>query len=173
MTASTSSREVVYKLRASTSRIIVHDSHTGPEIGQVEEVSRWHIEAGENAKRMGLMSIGYHFIIERDGHVVPCRDVDRIGTHAPGNNLDSIGICLVGGRMADRTDVPEDNFTGAQRKALIKLIVELRQKYGDIAICGKTEVQRYKNRALPPSPYMDMDLLRDDVKVFEQMGVIL
>jgi N-acetylmuramoyl-L-alanine amidase len=164
------SNEITYKDRVETKRIIVHDSHTPPEIHQIHEVSRWHVDAHDGALRMGLLSIGYHFIIERDGTVVLCRPVEKIGTHAPGNNMDSIGICLVGGR--DHDGNAEENFTREQRKNLLKLIGDLKKRYGHLDVLGKTEVQRYRNRALPPSPFLDMDLLREDIFLYEQ-GIMI
>lgn len=164
------SNQITYKDRMETKRIIVHDSHTSPEINQVHEVSRWHVDAHDGALRMGLLSIGYHYIIERDGKIVPCRPVEKIGTHAPGNNMDSIGVCLVGGR--DHDGGPEENFTREQRKSLLHLIHDLKKQYGPLDVLGKTEVQRYRNRNLPPSPFLDMDLLREDIFLYEQ-GIMI
>lgn len=165
-----SDTHITYKVRPETKRIILHDSHTAPEVGQVHEVSRWNLDAEDGAKRMGLLTVGYHFIIERDGSLVKGRDVDRIGTHAPGNNMDSIGVCLVGGR--DHNHQAEDNFTYEQRKSLLRLIHDLKKLYGNLKVLGHSEVQRYRNRSLPRCPYIDMELLRDDIALYEQ-GIIL
>lgn len=40
--------------------------------------------------------VGYHFIIEKDGKVVQCRDITEEGAHCIGQNLTSIGICFAG-----------------------------------------------------------------------------
>ena len=162
---------IKYKPRQDTRRIVLHDSHTPPEIGQATEVSRWHLAAHDGALRMGLLSIGYHYIVERDGTVVKGRDRDLIGSHAPGHNLDSIGICLVGGRDHDHNG--EDNFTYAQRKAVIRLCAELRKHYQrPLTIVGHTEIQRYFQRNMPPCPMLDMDILREDIELYEK-GIML
>lgn len=162
---------IKYKPRASTKRIIIHDSHTEPLIEHVEDISRWHLDAREGALRMGLLSIGYHFIIERDGEVVKGRPEELIGSHTPGHNMDSIGVCLVGGREHG-VEGGVDNFTSSQRKELLKLIRWLNDKYGPLKLKGHSEVQRYRNRNLPPCPSLDMDLLRDDVELYEK-GIVL
>lgn len=164
-------RPIEYKARATTTRIIIHDSHTPPEIGQVEEVSRWHLDAHKGAQRMGLMSIGYHFIIERDGSVVSGRDIDRIGSHTPGHNMDSIGICWVGGR--DPEGEPEDNLNHTQRDAMLRLCVDLMNIYGNLKVFGHSELQRYRNPNLPKCPYMDIGLFREDLKLYKELGITL
>lgn len=162
----------VYKPRLETKRIILHDSHTSPEVTSVGDVKRWHVDAHEGALQMGLMGIGYHYIIERDGTVVPCRGVGLIGSHTPGHNLDSIGICLVGGR--DEIGAPQDNFLAKQRVTLFVLITHLKADFGDhLQVKARYEIQRYRNKKTPRSPYLDIDQLRQDLLIFERMGVIL
>lgn len=159
------SRMIRYKTRAETKRIILHDSHTQPDFGKVEDVTRWKALAWDGGLKMGLLGIGYHFILERDGHVEETRDRHLIGTHTPGHNMDSIGICLVGGR--EHGDyLGHDNFTEDQYRSLLELLSELRQQYGPIPILGHSEVQRYRNRSLPNCPPIEMDDLRQDFEVF-------
>ncbi|MBD9542195.1 N-acetylmuramoyl-L-alanine amidase [Ensifer sp. ENS04] len=167
----TSNQLIKYKPRAETKRIIIHDSHTEPQINAVQDISRWNLDARDGALKMGLLSIGYHFIIERDGHVVTGRPLDLIGSHTPGHNMDSIGVCLVGGREHGVSH-GVDNFTREQRKELLKLLLSLTDKYGKLQIKGHSEVQRYRNRSLPPCPAIDMELLREDFGLY-QMGITL
>lgn len=162
---------IEYKDRSSTKRIIIHDSHTAPEIGQAEEVSRWHIDAHMGAQKMGLMSIGYHYIIERDGTVVEGRGEKKIGSHTPGHNMDSIGICWVGGRDPDGE--PEDNLTHPQRLAMLKLCADLMSRHGPLKVFGHSELQRYRNPRLPKCPYMDIGLFREDLKLYQEVGIVL
>lgn len=155
-----------YKGRQSTSTIIVHDSHTPPEIGQAEEVSNWFPEAEDTALHMGLLSLGYHFVIERDGTVKTGREVSKIGSHTPGYNMDSIGVCLVGGR--DHDGEGEDNFPPTQRKALIRLCLDLMDRFGKLRIVGHSEIQKFRNKSLPPCPMLDMGLLREDIDLYSK-----
>lgn len=167
-----SSSIVRYKDRQETTLVILHDSHTVPEVEGALDVPRWASEAHTKGLQMGLLSIGYHDIIERDGSLVECRHHAKIGAHTPGLNLVSIGICLVGGREVVGGD-GVDNFTQAQRLTLLRRLHELRSIYPTIkAIKGHSEVQRYRNRDLPPCPPIDMDLLREDLDLFAK-GIVL
>lgn len=158
-------RRIIYKPRAETTRIILHDSHTIPAIGTALEVPRWKALAWDGGLKMGLLGIGYHFILERDGHVEETRNRHLIGTHTPGNNMDSIGVCLVGGREEGHyLGVP--NFTPQQMDSLFELVIELRQEFGPIPIVGHSEVQRYRNKSLPDCPPIEMDDLRQDFEVY-------
>jgi len=158
--------QIKYKARTATTRIILHDSHTVPG-------EPWKALARDGGLKMGLLGIGYHFIIERDGGPIETRERHLIGTHTPGHNMDSIGVCLVGGRdhfpmsggfqpSLEHTD----NFTLEQRHALFDLVLELRATFGPIPLLGHTEVQKYRNRNLPPCPCIDMDDLRQDLEVY-------
>jgi len=175
---------IVYKDRKETKLLILHDSHTPPDHTAIEDVPRWETLAEAGSKRMGLLSIGYHYIIERDGEVVQCQNREKIGAHTPGRNMDSIGICLVGGRSevplgpfedfqhVHHAYYPDDNFTPEQRLALLGLLNELLVAYPQALVKGHSEVQHYRNRKLPKCPFLDMDLLREDVELYAQ-GIVL
>lgn len=165
---------IVYKARKETTRIILHDSHTPPEIERGGEVARWAAMALDGGLRMGLLGVGYHFIIERDGTVVESRRRHLVGTHTPGHNLDSIGVCLVGGREASQPGVGVNNFTFRQHRALLQLLAALRSEYSkDVEVVGHSEVQRYRNKSLADCPCLDMDELRQDLALFEHNGEVL
>jgi len=163
---------IKYKLREKTTRIILHDSHTVPDICTIEDVPRWAVLAQEGGLRMGILSIGYQFIIERDGHVVECRGQDHIGSHTPGHNMDSIGICLVGGREQD-VEGGVNNFTPDQMNALKHLIQFLIKTYGPLKVFSHSEVQRFRHKDHPPCPPIDMDLFREDLDLYLDHGISL
>lgn len=165
---------IVYKARRETTRIILHDSHTTPEVEKGCEVSRWAAMAKDGGLRMGLLGVGYHFVVERDGEIVETRRRHLVGTHTPGHNMDSIGVCLVGGREAAFPGEGIDNFTFKQRRALIQLLAALRGEYGkDVQVVGHTEVQKYRNKSLADCPALDMDELRQDLALYEHNGEVL
>ena len=91
-------------------QIIVHCSDTFPEmdVGR-EEIRKWHVE------ERGWEDIGYHFIIRRNGTMEAGRPIEEIGAHVRGENADSIGICMVGGK-------PFTNFSLKQYQALKDLV---------------------------------------------------
>lgn len=120
-------------------RIILHCSATRPsmDIG-VEEITAWH-------KQRGFLTIGYHYVIRRDGEVEHGRPIEQVGAHCKGHNKDSIGICLVGG--VTKGGAPEDNFTDDQFMSLTLLLSELRGEFGEgVTVHGHNE---YANKACP------------------------
>jgi hypothetical protein len=100
---------------------------------------------------MGLLEIGYHAVIEPDGKLVECRPLHTIGSHTPGNNHDSIAVCLAGDA--------ESGHTESQLGTLSQLLVGLMQTFGRLPVVGHTELQRYRNRELR-CPHMDMEAFR-------------
>ena len=84
--------------------------------------------------------IGYHYVIQLDGRIIPCRPESVKGCHCSGHNANSIGISYVGG-CPPRTDPKwmnkaKDTRTPAQKASLIKLLKELKVKYPNAKIYG-------------------------------------
>ena len=75
--------------------IIVHCTAT-PEGKDytVEDITRWH-------KERGFKTIGYHYVVYRDGSVHEGRTLADVGAHCKGHNAHSIGVCYVGGLTPD------------------------------------------------------------------------
>lgn len=113
--------KVQFKPRQATDAIFVHCSATPPtmDIGR-ETIEMWH-------KQQGWLSIGYHFVIKRDGTVESGRPVDVVGSHVKDWNSKSVGVCLVGGINAKGQF--EANFTTAQMNSLRNKLEELMSKY--------------------------------------------
>lgn len=112
------------------SEIIVHCTATRPEwwagksLGQkVAEIRRWHVS------ERGWKDIGYHFLIDRDGKVMPGRPLEREGAHVMGHNSGTIGIALFGGHGSASTDRFADHFTPEQDSALRAVIAGLQQRF--------------------------------------------
>lgn len=132
-----------WRPRKATRRLIIHSSHYGPEVTNQAA----HMRA--RAHEMGLLEVGYHFVIERDGKLVTTRPAEAIGSHTPGYNHDSIGICLAG----------SSDHTPAQEMALGALVVSLMWDHGRLEVWGHTELNRYRDRELR-CPVLDMDAFR-------------
>ena len=112
--------------------IIIHCSAT-PEGRDytVADITRWH-------RQRGFRTIGYHYVIYRDGSVHQGRSENEMGAHCLGHNATSIGICYIGGLATDgRT--PKDTRTPAQRAALVNLVAEMRRKYPGATVHGHNE----------------------------------
>lgn len=106
----------------------VHSSATKPsqDISE-DDIRKWHLENGWD-------DIGYHIYIRRSGHVDFGRPFDVRGAHVFGHNNNSLGICLEGGVNEDGE--PEDNFTPAQKHALIRMMDALKMMFPHIAFKG-------------------------------------
>ena len=110
-------------------RIILHMAYTPPsaDIGAAE-IDRWH-------KDRGWSGIGYHFVIRRSGELEHGRPVHVAGAHTKGENADSIGICLVGGKHRSRDDW-ECNFTAGQWRTLERICRDLLIEFPNAQISG-------------------------------------
>ena len=104
-------------------KIIIHYSWTpaSMDIG-VEEIRRWHLERG-------WQDIGYHFVLRRNGIIELGRPIEIQGAHTRGQNQDSIGICIVGGK-------PDVNFTKEQWSSLSTLVAELMFEHNIYEVGG-------------------------------------
>ena len=123
-------------IRLETKVIVVHSSQTTPEQNiSAEDLGAMH-------RKDGLLSIGYHKIIKRDGTIEDGRDIDTCGVHieAKGevSNQNSIAICLIGGKSL--TGELDCNYTLAQFTALKELIVELQSQYDKSLVIGHRDV---------------------------------
>ena len=109
--------------------IIVHCSATpeGKDFNVID-IATWH-------KQRGFRTIGYHYVIYRDGSVHLGRPEGEIGAHCVGHNAVSIGVCYIGGLAADGK-TPKDTRTPEQREALLMLLRHLRRKYPNAKIYG-------------------------------------
>ena len=107
----------------------------------VKEINLWHKQRGFFNIKSGL-SIGYHYVIRRDGTIENGRPITEAGAHAKGYNANSIGICLVGG--IDNNGKAENNFTAAQWQSLLKLVIEKAKSYhvARKAIIGHNQVAK-------------------------------
>lgn len=83
-------------------------------------IDRWH-------KAKGYDSIGYHFVVNRNGDLETGRPVQKIGAHVYGHNSDSLGICMIGG--VDEDQKAENNFTPAQWYTIRQLFTALHAVY--------------------------------------------
>jgi N-acetylmuramoyl-L-alanine amidase len=118
--------------------LVVHCAATRPsmDVGKAE-ITRWHMQRG-------FFTIGYHFVIRRDGSVEAGRPLDMPGAHVQGYNGKSIGICMVGGVTERDVNVAEDNFTKDQFKSLHALLRNLQPKFPNARIVGHRDLDRGK-----------------------------
>lgn len=133
--------------RYPVTEIILHCADTRPDwmaghplTEKVAEIRRWHVQ------QRGWRDIGYHWVIDRDGAIVPGRLETEIGAHVEGHNRGTIAICLLGGYGAKANDLFERNFTPAQAAAMRRLIGEIK---GRAAIRNLSGHNYYAAKACP------------------------
>ena len=116
----------------SVSYLILHCSATRSDRDYtVEQLKRDHLARG-------FIDVGYHYYIRRDGTITRHRRLNEVGAHCRPFNRCSIGICYEGG--LDAKGKPKDTRTIAQRGSLVKLLIELKQKFPKAAIRGHNEM---------------------------------
>lgn len=120
--------------------IIVHCTAT-PEGKDftVRQIRDWHVKGN------GWRDIGYHFVVYRNGDVMPGRPIAQPGAHCAGHNAHSIGVCYVGGCAADGK-TPKDTRTPIQKTALRQLLKRLKSAYSQAKIHGHRD---FANKACP------------------------
>ena len=108
--------------------IVVHCTAT--KLSQrvsVSDIDRWH-------RAQGWDDIGYHWYIDRDGHIFPGRSEKLAGAHVKHYNSHAIGVCYEGG--IDEQGHYADTRTEAQKAALLFLLKDLRESYPKAVIQG-------------------------------------
>lgn len=137
---------------------MLHASFTDPRLPNLEA----HLAV--RGRQMGLLEIGYHFLILPVGKLVGLRPIDTIGAHCQGFNHTHIGVCLGGGLMEGRLSFEEaittgetDTFTPAQGETLKGLMDWIHMGYPGIPLVGHSECRPGHRHMCPP---MDMDEVR-------------
>ena len=141
----------------SVSFIIIHCSATRETQDYTpEQLKRDHMARG-------FLDVGYHYYIRKDGSVTQHRRLNEVGAHCRPFNRCSIGICYEGG--LDTNGKPKDTRTIAQRGSLVKLLIELKQKFPKAAIRGHNEMPGATPKACPCfKPSTELSQLYDNHK---------
>jgi len=106
------------KSSRSIEAIYLHCTATKPRrYVSVATIRDWHVNG------RGWSDIGYHYIVQPDGAVELGRDVDIAGAHVKGDNLNTIGVCMVGEWDSIVPDPvhPQERATGELLARLCKL----------------------------------------------------
>ena len=114
-------------------QIVIHCSDTpaSMDIGAIT-IRKWH------TKERGWSDIGYHFVIRRNGTIENGRAIETIGAHVGGHNINSIGVCWVGGKDGI------DNRTNEQKESLFLLLSGLIDKFPNSEILGHRDFEGVK-----------------------------
>lgn len=100
-------------------------------------------------RSLGWRMVGYHYIIERDGNVVPGRPETMRGAHEARINSRSLSVCMIGGSPPVnspeyRRGLGENNFTEAQWVSLERTVKALHAKHPNAEILGHRDVPGVK-----------------------------
>lgn len=107
--------------------IIIHCSAVRPnQLSSAKDITQWH-------KARGWRTIGYHYVVRRDGTVENGRPIEQIGAHCVNHNRYSIGICYEGG--LDAVGNPKDTRTDAQKTAIRQLIMRPKENISAGCYC--------------------------------------
>lgn len=128
-------------------QIAVHHSLTLS--GSAKAFATYHVN---NNKWPG---IGYHFVIEKDGTIIWCHDLEVRSYHVGNSNRMAIGICLVG-------DFRKQDLLDTQLQPLLKLLKYLLRELNltPADVRGHSEFPDYGWKACP---CVDMEQLRDQL----------
>ena len=113
--------------------IIIHCSATRPsmDIGAAE-IAQWHTDP--NRPGGPFKSIGYHYVVRRNGEVETGRPEIQVGAHVEGHNAHSLGVCMIGG--VNSANKPDANFTRLQWAALEILVKNLTDEHRQAQVVG-------------------------------------
>ena len=132
----------ILSLKGKTT-IAIHQSLTKQGLGgsNAEGYARYHVQTN------GWPSIGYHYVIEPDGTIKWCNDIETRAYHVGNHNNYAVGICLTGDF---RTEKP----TAAQEESLRNLVNGLKKTYSHLKyVKGHSEFSGYEWKACPVFDY--------------------
>lgn len=111
--------------------IVIHCSATeaGREVS-ARSITQWH-------KARGFRTIGYHFLIHLDGKISRGRKLEEIGAHVKGYNINSVGICYVGGLKNAKSF---DTRTTSQIHSIRGLVAALKSMFDIARIVGHRDL---------------------------------
>ena len=122
----------------------------------IEDYNRWHIE------EKGWPSIGYHYVINKDGKVFQTNYLDSLSYHNGYNNTVAIGICLIGN--FDNYRVPETQYNSLIW--LINYLKKIKKLKSLTRVIGHKEYVRGKTAC--PGRYFPIEKTR---KIVNMKGV--
>ena len=119
--------------RKLTKYIVVHSTSTKPnEDIKLSDVDEWH-------RKKGKLKVGYHFFIRRDGIIESGRSPNEIGSHVRDHDLESIAVCLSGGKNTRGIHAPD--YGKQQIESLFVLLMTLKFMYSDAEVVGHRDLE--------------------------------
>ena len=120
--------------RKETNYIVIHSTHTKPNANiSIRTVDEWH-------RKRGMLKVGYHFFIRREGLIEVGRGVNDIGAHTKEHDLDSVSVCLAGGLNTRGIVAPD--YAKEQLETLFVLVKTLKHMYPDAKVVGHRDLSK-------------------------------
>ena len=153
-------------------RIVWHHSGTNKVPYGYPEINIDHKKRGFPISKLGYY-VGYHYVVAKNGHVMQCRLETETGAHDAGENLNSLGICLLG-------DFNTARPTEEQAATAAALVGALRSRH-NIPI-SRIEPHRWDDSTdcpglLLPDNWLTHEYLRRETNplfhLFYRIGILL
>jgi N-acetyl-anhydromuramyl-L-alanine amidase AmpD len=129
--------------------------HSATTSGDAFSFANYHVDT------LGWPSVGYHFVITKDGTIQWANGIDRVSYHVGNNNTPLIGVCLVG----------SGSFTEAQERSFFDLQAALRGTDGvEVSISDVKGHREYPGHSSNTCPGIDMDIVREAVREGHPVG---
>lgn len=94
-------------------------------------------------KAKGWKHSGYHYAVMPSGRIEQMLPEEEVSNGVQGYNSTSINVAYIGG--IDRNGKAVDNRTSEQKKSLVDLLKQLRQRYPKARIMGHRDISPDKN----------------------------
>ena len=107
------------------------------KLSSAKDIDKWHRERGIK------FSIGYHYVIRRNGKIETGRPEWMVGAHCVNHNSHSIGICYEGG--LDIRGQPADTRTPEQKATMRRLLEDLHRRYPHALVVGHHDLNPCKD----------------------------
>lgn len=116
--------------------IVVHCSG-GTQDATVEAIKNYW-------KKIGWKSVGYHFIIDKNGLETQLQSIIYPTNGVKGYNENSIHVCYIGG--VDKFGKPVDNRTDAQKQKLRLRVNALKAQFPNAKVLGHRDLSPDKDK---------------------------
>ncbi|UOE93008.1 N-acetylmuramoyl-L-alanine amidase [Alkalihalobacillus sp. LMS39] len=131
--------------RSAITNIAIH--HSATTSGSAEAFARYHVN------QLGWPGIGYHYVVDKDGSISKCHDLEVVSYHVGNSNGRAVGICMVG-------DFRTQSLEAAQRNATLDLTLSLIEEL-NLAIEDVLGHIEYPGYSWKPCPSVSMNGFRN------------
>ncbi|WP_456275664.1 peptidoglycan recognition protein family protein [Bacillus sp. AK128] len=145
-----------YRRRSLTAikNIAIH--HSATTTGSAESFARYHVNTLE------WPGIAYHYVVDKDGTISHCHDLEVVSYHVGNSNYRAVGICMVG-------DFRTQQLTEAQKTATQNLVLTLLDVL-TIEVADVWGHQEFPGYEWKPCPSINMGNFRSELLARNQTG---